>query len=285
MNGPKFQHWVPCGYLKRFAINGEIRGRDSRVFVTDIDGSKDKKVAKVGGARWTYSRSNPALDHEFNDMENDIPLIVDKLSNRMPLSIKERVGFSLIVFDLHHRSAAYENNTTSERFPAYQKVSRQWLIEIWPNDVPADDLHTFFDYFRDGWKLEVMESSSEEKFITSDHPSIIFTDKTDEKPIVAILPISPKQSVVVYDHSRIRISRNIITEDELGVLNGLQVKRCISELYSDHDLFEVEDESVIVKLLTDPRPDRRFEEDSYRPDYYTSDSSGFQRLKFLEFCK
>jgi len=281
MSGPKFQHWVPCGYLKAFAIGGEIKGRNTRVYVTTVDECRDKKVAKIGGENWTYSRSNPALDHEFNDMENDIPIIVNRLIDGELLTAKESLGFMLIVFDLHHRSAAYDNQTAKERFEAYQRVSTQWLALISPDQSYVSDMQKLCDYLSSNWTLMMIQPETSEKFVSSDHPSIIFTDSVDEKPILAVLPVTPSLCAMAYDSNRIDITKNKVTDLELGLLNGLQVSRCIKEVYSDHDLYEKGDAEIIKKLLTDPRPKRAFKEHSFIPDYYLDNSPAFTKLSFI----
>jgi len=282
MVGPKYQHWVPCAYLKHFAIEGRLNGRNSRVYVTTINNSIDAKVEKTGGSNWTYSRANPLLDHEFNDMENNWPELVKKLRAGETLSASDRILLSLTVFDLHHRSAAYTNNTSTERFPAYEKVSRTFLDLIVPGHIDKTNLLAMRNALAKNWDMRTVVSTSGAKFITSDHPSVIFTDEATSKPILALLPITPVLCVLVFKVTKIRINRVVLTDKEIGTLNGLQAKRCISKLYSDYDLYSEEDNVIIKKLLSKPRPKRYFEEETYRPDYYPMNSHNFSILPFLK---
>ena len=282
MSGPKFQHWVPCGYLKHFAIDGKVKGRDSRVYVTTIEECTDKKIAKVGGENWTYSRSNPALDHTFNDMENDIPIIVGKIIEGDQLDVKEKISLMLIAFDLHHRSAAYDNKSSGERYSVYSKVSQQWLIELCPNHLDPTDLNSYLNYLRDSWDLVVLTHEASEKFVTSDHPSIVFADEDDGRPVLTILPVSPQQCIAIFDKERIEVSVQKLTDHDVGLLNGLQAARCIKEIYSDHSLDSIEEMESAQELLKRTRPERYFSDTSYRPDYYTTDSAGFQKLDSIK---
>jgi hypothetical protein len=227
MKGPKFQHWVPCSYLKQFAINGDIKGRHSRVMVTDQNGSRDAKVTKVGGANWTYSSLRPEVDHEFNEMENDLPRLVERLASGDHLNSREWLSLFLIMTDLHHRSVAYENKTSLERFEAYQIISRQWFAEILPSHVEKDDLQAYCNFIHENWRINLLTSMNGKKFITSDHPTIIFSDIVDQKPIAVLTPLDPQRYAIAFDATRLALLREGLSDHEVGLLNGLQVRRCI----------------------------------------------------------
>lgn len=280
--GPKEQHWLPSAYLKFFVINGDVKGRNSRVLVVTRDSEIDKKASKTAVARYTYSQANPALDHEFNDMENDYPLIIEKLRAGTSLTRREELGLLLTVFDFHHRNIAYENRSSTERFDAYQRISRDWFKQVLPPEIYQLGMQEYCDYLNQKWQVVTVSPATSEKFITSDHPSLILTAEYGRKPIAALLPVAPDLMVVCFDSGALRLDHEKVSDDALGVLNGLQVARCVEEIYSDHPIKGKDNWDKVVELFDRPNPERWVDDSYYKPDHYSIANNFFPRLNFLQ---
>ena len=153
MSKNKFQHWIPSCYLKKFALDPSIKRKNRRIFVTNLNECKDKKIVNVGGENWTYSEINPKLDQQFNAYENDYSDIADKLIAGEKIKDEEKVTFILATFDLHNRNIAYENKTTEERFCIYEKVSCEFMALIIPQDILSDSGEKKINYLSDNWTV------------------------------------------------------------------------------------------------------------------------------------
>jgi len=281
MSKYKFQHWVPSCYLTNFALDPSKRRKNRRIFVTTSDGCIDKKIVRAGGKHWTYSKVNPELDQKFNEYENDYPNIADKLITGKKIQGKEKVTFILAAFDLHNRNIAYENRTIEERFHIYENVSREFMSLVIPQDNLSDSGGKEINYLSDNWSVATIRAGQSNKFITSDHPSIIFCDSNDEKPVICLLPLSSSSYAIIYKPNLFKVQEGQVKGDDSRLLNLIQAKRCICELYSDYNLFEEDDVVAIKKLLNYRKPDRYFDENGYKPDFIKITDKHFSDLSFI----
>ena len=62
------------------------------------------------------------------------------------------------------------------------------------------------------------------------------------------LPIHPDYAAVAYDQRHLDVVGNEISDDALGVLNGIQINRCVQHVFSDHDILNGEDQESAEKL-------------------------------------
>ena len=80
MAANKRQHFLPCCYLKFFSIDGTWgKPRKTQIFFTDGVKSQRNSVINLGVESYTYSRDNPEFDKQFQKMEGNYPLIVEKM--------------------------------------------------------------------------------------------------------------------------------------------------------------------------------------------------------------
>ncbi len=287
-NGPKWQHYVPCCYLKFFAHDGVWNnGRNSQVYFTDGKKSLCVPVKDVGADDYTYSKEFPEFDHNFNDMERDYPLITKKIMDAATLTKKEYYQFILIMGDFNIRNVAYENKTDQERKEVYQAMSRAFNEDLF-GEVGGDgtNLQEMMDWFAEHWRLQPFRSNSGEKFITSDNPSKIFSHPRSGCPVMIYLPIHPDFAVVAFDKRHLQVVGKEISDDALGVLNGIQAHRCVRHVFSDHDILNGDDQESTEKLknlLERKKPKRHFTRDgTWVRDFISTSESVFDRLTFIK---
>ena len=72
-----------------------------------------------------------------------------------------------------------------------------------------------------------------------------------------------------------------VKDNDTYLLNLIQAKRCIRELYSDYNLFDKEDVKTIKKLLNSSKPVRYFDENGYKPDFIKITDKCFSDLSFI----
>lgn len=286
-NGPKWQHYVPCCYLKHFTHDGVTNGRRTKVYFTDGETSELRTVKSLAAADYFYSEITPAFDFEFNAMENDYPLIVKKIMNGETLSKKEYYSFIVTMGDFNLRNVAYENQTDKERKEVYTAISRAFIEDMFGQaEGGGTDFQGMLDWFAAHWRLQPFRSDCGEKFITSDNPSKIFSDPNTKRPVMIYLPIHPDYVAVAYDKRHLDVVGNEISMDALSVLNGLQVKLCVQHVFSDHDILNGDDEEsaeTLKSLLNRERPQRYVtQEGAWVRDFISTSSSAFSRLTFIK---
>lgn len=280
---PKRQHWVPCGYLQFFAINGDVQGRNSQVYFTDGKISKIAPVKDLAVEKFTYSRENLALDHEFNEMEKDLPSIIRKILKAEDLRKKEYYSLIIIMCDLNLRSVAFENRTDLERFHVYEAISKSFNQDMYADaEGQGNDLNGMIEHLKMNWELAPICSETGEKFITSDNPSMILTDPKDQRPVLIYLPIHPQRAVIAYDKRSIKMTSGEVTIDALRLLNGLQINLAVRHVFSDYDIMDEPEDWEKLKLLTKrEKPERWIDEQRWKPGYISIASPVFNRLTFL----
>jgi len=284
MSGPKRQHWVPCAYLQFFAVDANYKGRKSTVFFCDGAVSKASSAEALGAEKWAYSKINPAVDHLFNVIESDYPKIVRKTLDDKPLTMKEKLGLFLTVFDLNHRNVAFENKSSKERFDVYRAISRSFIEDFSKEaNVAHDDFQGLQDYLVGTWTVAVVRPETDEKFITSDYPSIVFTGATKGRPTLAILPAHPSFAFVIFDNEAFEQVTEQISDDALGLLNALHCNLSIRHIFADHDFSESpEDFESIKVIMQKEKPERWIDDVQWTTGYISTASPMISKLSFLK---
>jgi len=286
VDGPKWQHYVPCCYLKHFAHDGVTKSRKTQVYFTDGETSQLRTVKRLAAEDYFYSEITPAFDFVFNNMENDYPLIVEKMMNGEVLSEEESYKFIIIMCDLNIRNAAYENQTDKENKEVYTAIARAFAENVFGQaEGGRTDSQGMLHCIAAHWRLQLFCSESSEKFITSDNPSRVFDNPKTGRPVMIYLPIHPDYAAVAYDKRHLAVVGNDISNDALGELNGLQVKHCVQHVFSDHDILTGDDQESAERLkilLTRERPKRYVtKEGAWKPDFIPTSSPVFSRLTFM----
>lgn len=263
----KVQHWLPSGYMKFFSISGGVEGRKSKIYYSNGTGSKIKSVEKLSCSNYHYSRTDTeAAETSFHEMENDYPLIVEKIIKGNDLVKTEYFGLILTMIDFHARNPSYENLTKKENYKAFEIVSRGLITEIFKDsEKQGSDLTLMSKFLETNWLLQPIFSDKEE-FISSDHPSLIFS--TNGEVAFIFLPISPHFGIVAVDKRKIEITGNTANEKDNGILNALQAAKCITYVYSNIDLStHIGEGKPLTKWFKKERPKGFVTDDSWKPEF------------------
>lgn len=287
MNEHKRQHYLPSGYMKYFSSIGETQGRKTHIFYTDATQSRDDKtVNSLSCDDYHYSRGNAKeVEESFQQMENNYPPLVEKILKAEGLSVKEYYGMIATMVEYHARNPSYENLTTEENYDAYQQVSRGMMSEIFGelskrSENSNKDFRKMIDFLKNNWMMKRIHSENE-KFISSDHPSLFFSINNDLAFI--FLPISPHYGVIAVDKRKIQIVDVEANYDDIANLNGLQAARCINYVYSDHDLSEyIGKDKPITNWFNKEKPRGFVKSDCWKPEYIPYDSSRPHSYSFLK---
>ena len=279
----KKQHWLPIGYMKFFSITGNSEGRGSKIYYSNATESKIRKVEKLSFKNYHYSRIDPkGAEMSFHEMENDYPLIIEKILEGKDLKKKEYFGLILTMVDFHARNPSYENLTTEENYKAFEIVSMGLIGEIFKDSKGGgSNMSEMVKFLVKNWIIQPI-FSRKEQFFSSDHPSLLFS--INDEIAFIFLPINPHYGVVAVDIRKIQITGNEANEKDNGNLNALQAARCINYVYSDHDLSEyIGEGKPITKWLNKERPKGFIKSDSWKPEYinYTTFPDGFSFLKVV----
>ncbi len=286
MNDTKRQHFIPCCYLKYFSVDGTwANARKTKIFFTDGDKSNSTRVTNLGIERYTYSKENPEFDKQFHDMEKHYPRIIEKiLGGDTSLNPFDYFGLFMIMADFNHRNVAYENRAEVERMHVYEAISRSFMSDVFAEARGyGKDLHGIKEWLEDNWRILRIEPETEEKFITSDNPSTIFSNPSNGRPVMIYLPAHPRIAVIAYDQRHIKAESVKATDAAIGLLNGLQINRCVRHTFSDHDLSEDEENwKTLQKLAEREKPIRWVDDERWQPDFIPTDNKVFERLTFVK---
>ena len=282
----KKQHYLPCCYLKFFSIDGRwAKARSTLVYFTDGSTSGCTQVNNLGVENYTYSRENPEFDPQFHVIEKNYPKIVAMfLNGQEKMRRADYFEFIMMMIDFNLRSVAYENRSEVERIHTYQAISMSLNHDLF-FEAPGQgaDMPEMRKWMENNWRIQPVTSETSEKFITSDNPSTIFTEPKDSRPVMVYLPVHPKLSVIAFDQRHLAVTSNKITDDALGVLNGLQIIRSVRHTFADHDLKnDPDDWSKIQKLADKEKPERWINGKEWRPDFISIANPMFNRLSFME---
>ena len=267
MTDYKNQHWLPSGYMKYFAASGVTKGRKTSIYYTNKNGSNRKKVDKLSCDDFHYSEERAeTVETSFHSMENDYPVLVKKILNDERLTKKEYYSMIITMIEYHARNPSYENLTKEENYEAYLTVSRGLFMDILEGCEGCHaNLQKGMDFIASNWLLQPLTSSKEELF-SSDHPSLLFS--IDKKLSFIILPINPHHALLAVDKRKVKIVSNTINENDNGLLNALQVNRCIEFIYSNIDLSDKLGEgTVLTRSFEKKRTTGFVRNDSWLPEY------------------
>jgi len=138
------------------------------------------------------------------------------------------------------------------------------------------------NWFAENWRLRTLKSQTSEKFITSDNPSTIYTEPKNSRPVMVYLPVHPDLAVVAFDKRCLAVTDPIISDDALGVLNGVQINRSIRHTFSDHDLKNKPEEWDALQKLTDKeKPERWVDGNRWVRDFISIANPLFDRFTFM----
>jgi hypothetical protein len=187
------------------------------------------------------------------------------------------------MIDFHLRNVAYENHTNLERKDVYQRISKSLLRDLfYDHGNKANDIPAISKTLHDNWEVQPILSLSNEKFITSDNPSIIFCDE-EEKPALIYLPAHPKVGIVAYDKRLVKLLTNQINVGNLAALNSLQVYNCVRHVFSDYDLKQVPDDwKGVQNWAAKEKPERWIKDTCWKPSYIRINAKLFEKISFFQ---
>lgn len=285
MNNPIRQHFIPCCYLKYFSCDGNWGdARKTKIYFTDGVTSGFTTVNNLGVEKYTYSQENPAFDKQFHNMENHYPEIIEKLiSGQRSFHIRDYFGLFMIMVDFNLRNVAYENRSEVERMHVYEAISRSFNSDLFSEAKgEGSDMHGMKDWLTENWRVQRVEPTSNEKFITTDNPSIVFSNPNNGRPVMLYLPVHPRIGIVAYDRRYLRISAGQVSDDALGILNGLQINGCVRHTFADHDLSNNQENwENLQNIALMPKPERWVDNERWQPSYISTASAVFERLTFI----
>ena len=279
------QHFIPCCYLKFFCKDGTWeKGRKTLIYFTDGATSNVASVDKLGVDKYTYSKANPEFDKQFNVVENDYPVLIERiLGGERKFTTGEYYRLLMIMVDFNLRNVAYENRTEGERMHAYEKISRRFNYDLFSEtEGQGTDMPEMLKHLTDNWHVKIIGSETAEKFITSDNPSTIYVNPEHGRPVMIYLPIHPDFALVAYDRRDLETTSANASDDTLGVLNGLQINRCVRHTFSDHDLQgQPEEWKKIQGLAKRQKPERWVDGVGWKPDFIEIGGASFERFNFI----
>lgn len=268
MSNYKRQHYLPSGYMKFFSNTGKPNGRKTHIYYSDATSSKcDRTVESLSCDDYHYSIGSARdVEKSFQQMENLYPPIVEKILQRKTLTTKDYYGIILTMVEYHARNPSYKNITNKENYAAYLAVSSGIMGEIF-GELAANtvDMKKKFDFLKTNWEMKPIYLK-DDKFISSDHPSLLFS--IDDELAYIFLPISPCCGIVAVDKRKVQIIGDEANHDDNAMLNGLQAQRCVNYLYSDFDLSEhIGEGRTITASLNKEKPRGFVKSDSFKPEY------------------
>ena len=293
VKGPKKQHWLPCAYLQFFSISGKRIGRKTRIYFTDGKISKEAPVKDLAVEKFTYSKKDPLADFKFHDYEQEYPTLIEKIINGDIPDRKNSHKLMLIIWDLHLRNISYQNRTDSDRAEIHDQISRDFMALIFEETKSkGNDFKEANKHLTENWRLLTIQPITQEKFITSDNPSIIFSEPVKNKPVLTYIPIHPHVGIIIYDQRSIAINCKNISDDEIAVLNGLQANCSINHVFSDYNIEnEKNDWKCLVNQMQKSKPQRWIDTSEnkagleWQPGFVSIFEPWFSRLKFLKLKK
>lgn len=285
-NKTKRQHFLPCSYLKFFSHDGNWEdARKTQIYFTDANKSQLTTVNNVGVEKYAYSKEHPEFDKEFHDMEKHYPRIIEKIiGGNSSLNRLDYYGLFMIMSDFNHRNIAYENRTKVERMHVYPAISRSFLADVFAEAKGGGtSKRGILEWMVKYWRINIILPENDEKFITSDNPSTIFSDPKNNQPVMLYLPVHPRFGVIAYDQRFLRLKTTKVSDEVVGILNGLQINRCVRHIFADHDISgDKENWKKLQDIASMPKPKRWIDKMHWNPDYISVASPAFDKLTFIK---
>lgn len=280
------QHWLPLSYLKVFTHDPTVT--DSRkVHLYRFDGKNHGLVSAKSQCygNYFYSQKDPKwAESDFHRTENDFPKFVKKLQSGQSLTRREECGMIFNMFLMHFRNASYENRTGEENIQALHQALctflEQEISEI--SGKAASGVQETLKGLTTNWRLQQIVSQ-EEKFITSDHPVVLFSLVKDNRVVMAALPVAPHLLALAYDRRKIAIKSNKATSRDVAGLNAYVARQSIAAVYSAEE-FSLEDQDSLKKIFAEKRRTQRgyFDKECVSVELITYNKTPDQEFSFLE---
>jgi hypothetical protein len=240
-SNPRSQHYLPVAYLQQFSADKTTKAtRKSRIW--RFDGKESRLVAADSQCckNYFYSRSQAAAaEMTFQPAEGCFSEYVRAIKAGKPSTKTQSFGLIGIMFDLHLRNAAYENQTGKNNLHAYglRLDGLKKLLVGEKENEPTDD--EALKHLERRWRVRVFSASPGNEFITSDNPSILMRNLS-----YAILPLTPYHVAIAYDCHQIEAAGKQTTSQDEELLNELQLSNATQSVYSSAPLNREQQEYV-----------------------------------------
>jgi hypothetical protein len=228
----KKQHYLPVAYLQQFSADKANVTRESKVW--RFDGKESKLVPAESQCRENYFYSKDqatAAETMFQPAEGFLAECVRSIKARNPSTKAQFFGLILIMFDLHLRNAAYENETGKDNLHAYMlRLGGLKQLLLGRNEKQATNGEVM-EHLRKHWRVRLLLASPGNEFITSDNPSVLIAAPgTISNLQLAVLPVTPTHIAIAYDCQQIEVVGERTTPMDEKLLNTLQLshaERCV----------------------------------------------------------
>jgi hypothetical protein len=225
-----WQHYLPAVYLKNFSVDGKTADRKSRVY--RYDGKKSVAVPVETQCAEDYfycSEARKEVEGMFQQMEGIYGNLLKKIWDWKSASgSAEYFSFILALADFHIRNIAYVNETGVRRIEAYKAMLALWRDFICSVENASDE--KWANVLQEDWRVVIVAPPTGGDFITSDNPCIWSGPKG--KHSLMFLPLTPEQMAVAYNRKVHRITKGVISKNDLDQLNAAQANHSIKAVYS-----------------------------------------------------
>ncbi len=244
----KKQHYLPAVYLREFSAD-KARG-DAQVWRCDGKQNGLVSVRNECCADYFYSKEQPAsVEKMFQNSEGFYAECIRAIQSGKAPARSQFFGLILIIFDLHLRNAAYENQTGKDNLHAYRlrlHGLKKLLLDRQDDELTDDEV---WEHLKNYWRVRILLSSPGNEFVTSDNPSILFASQ-DASPNLQFtaLPFTPIHMAIAYDCRRVEVTGEQTCPQDEELLNRLQLSNAWQCVYSSVDL-SVEQQRFIGERL------------------------------------
>jgi hypothetical protein len=234
----KKQHYLPSAYLKYFSVDQANCNRKSSVWRFDGKVQRCVPIESQCFADYLYSKEKAAeAEIMFQSREKTYCQFVDKIRTKQEPTGHNCGDLFLSMFDFHLRNAIHKNRTGKEGIEAYdhriQIAFSQILLGRNDGKMPKANI---IDHIQHYWRLEIISISSDNQFVTSDHPSVWITVKKSPnglKPELQLitLPLTPKHTAVAFDRRVLEIVNKPASLSDVVTLNVGQIENAEQCVY------------------------------------------------------
>lgn len=258
----KKPHFVPASYLQFWSVDKIPKGRVSRIIVTDSNGSRISPVSKTGVAKHFYSKSQPNKAEEyFQKFENGWAKLIKELINSK--GPKPEVLSCLLLQQSSQfliRNRCFENLSEKERIEIFHNcIETYWTKTVMDNNSgksPEESLKIIEKI----WTC-LLVSNKDEKFITSDNPTLTLNTKGFKSAIIYIA-LNPKWALFAFKNEAFKLKTNKVTEQDIEYMNNYTIGNCNREVYSNKTLDEENLSKFIEYMKIRPEKKSWYDENS-----------------------
>ena len=197
-----------------------------------------------------YSKNQAsAAETMFQPAEGFWAECVRSIKAGNPSTKAQFFGLILIMFDLHLRNAAYENETGKDNLHAYMlRLAGLKQLLLGRNETQATDGEVM-EHLRKHWRVRLLLASLGNEFITSDNPSVLIAAPgTIPNLQLAVLPVTPAHTAIAYDCQQIEVVGEQTTPMDEKLLNLLQLSHAERCVYSSVQLNTEQQRFVAERL-------------------------------------